>query len=110
MKKAREIFPPEFCHFLEENLKAEPEFLRRKILEADTDKFLAEKPALTIDNIKRLLPPEFWDLLDHFLPKNANKLPPHRPWDHKIELVPGKQPPYARNRPLSPIELKCVKK
>ena len=110
MKEARKTFPPEFYHFLEENLKAEPESLCRKIINTDIDKFMAGKPAMTIDDIKRRLPEEFWDLLDHFLPKNADELPPHRPWDHKIELVPGNQPPYARNRPLSPAELQCVKK
>ena len=65
MKEARKAFPPEFYHFLEENLKAEPESLCRKIIDTDIDKFMAGKPAMTIDDIKRRLPEEFWDLLDH---------------------------------------------
>lgn len=48
--------------------------------------------------------------VQHLLPKNASTLPPHRPWDHKIELVPGKQAPYHKNLPFSPAELLCVHK
>ncbi|RAL63669.1 hypothetical protein DID88_003712 [Monilinia fructigena] len=36
--------------------------------------------------------------------------PPRRAWDHKIELMPGKEPPYFKNRPLSPLELEVVRK
>ncbi|RAL67012.1 hypothetical protein DID88_007792 [Monilinia fructigena] len=39
---------------------------------------------------------------------HADTLPPRRAWDHKIELMPGKEPPYFKNRPLSPLELEVV--
>ncbi|KAI1001018.1 hypothetical protein K3495_g7179 [Podosphaera aphanis] len=41
-----------------------------------------------------------------FLPQLANELPAHRVWDHKIEIIPGGEPPYDKNRPLSSPELK----
>ena len=45
-----------------------------------------------------------------FLARKANELPPRRAWDHKIDLIPGKEPPYQKNRPLSPPELRVVRK
>ncbi|EFQ90765.1 hypothetical protein PTT_12574, partial [Pyrenophora teres f. teres 0-1] len=45
-----------------------------------------------------------------FLPEEANKLPPRRPWDHAIDIKPGHEPPYEKNRPLSPKELLVVRK
>jgi hypothetical protein len=110
LEEAERVFPSYMHRFLQENLKTNPESLCRKILDSDVDKFMKIKPSLSKEDIKQLLPREFWDSLDAFLPKKAEELPPHRPWDHKIELTPGKQPPHFRNRPLSPAELKCVKK
>ena len=34
----------------------------------------------------------------------------HRSYDHKIELVPGSKLSFSRNRPLSPMELRVVKR
>ena len=110
IEEAEKVFPTYFHNFLRSNLKDNPELLRRKIVDTDVDKFLKGKPSLTREDILERLPSEFRYHIDHFLPKNAEELPPHRPWDHKIELMPGQKPPYARNRPLSPNELRCVKK
>ena len=82
----------------------------QRISEADIDKFLAGKPELTDDDILRKLPSWLHDLKEAFFPKLADELPPHRSWDHKIELMPGKEPPYYKNRPLSSQELKVVRK
>lgn len=111
MTEAKKVFSPPLHDFLAANIAANtgPK-LRRKIAEADVEKFLKGKTPLTAEDIKKRLPEEFHHHLEHFLPKNAETLPPHRPWDHKIELIPGKQPPYLKNRPLSPDELRCVKK
>ncbi|KAK3515335.1 hypothetical protein QTP70_017193 [Hemibagrus guttatus] len=35
----------------------------------------------------------FWDV---FCPKKASKLPPHRPWDCAIDLIPGEPVPKGR--------------
>ncbi|RAL62606.1 hypothetical protein DID88_004453 [Monilinia fructigena] len=56
------------------------------------------------------LPLWLQDKLPAFLPRHADTLPPRRAWDHKIELMPGKEPPYFKNRPLSPLELEVVRK
>ncbi|KAE8852541.1 hypothetical protein PTNB29_10442 [Pyrenophora teres f. teres] len=45
-----------------------------------------------------------------FLPEEANKLPPRRLWDHAIDIKPGHEPPYEKNRPLSLKELLVVRK
>jgi hypothetical protein len=75
---------------------------------------LARKPenqvmAITIEDImaqhdkddveeadpKEQLPPEYHDLVDVFLGKAANTLPPHRKgMDHHIKLEPGKRPDW----------------
>lgn len=39
------------------------------------------------------LPVELKDYCDVFSPKEAEKLPPHRPYDHDIKLKDGQTPP-----------------
>lgn len=43
---------------------------------------------------KVYLPCQYDEFLDVFDRNEANKLPPHRSWDHAIELHPGKIPPF----------------
>ena len=57
-----------------------------------------------------VLPPEYHDFLDVFSQTQADKLPPHRKADHKIELMPGKEPPYGPLYSMSQDELKVLKK
>ena len=90
MEEARKALPPYFYDFLKTNLKTKSEFLRRKIVDTDVEKFLKGKPGLTREDILQRLPKEFREHIEHFLPKNADKLPPYRPWDHKIKIMPGK--------------------
>lgn len=82
----------------------------RKISEADVTKFLAGKPELSDAAIRERIPSWLHDQLPAFLPRHADELPPRRAWDHKIELMPGKEPPYFKNRPLSPLEQQVVRK
>ena len=44
---------------------------------------------------KLLLPPRYHDHLRVFQRSKSNELPPHRPYDHAIDLIPGKEPPYG---------------
>uniref|UniRef100_A0A8C9T481 Retrotransposon gag domain-containing protein n=1 Tax=Scleropages formosus TaxID=113540 RepID=A0A8C9T481_SCLFO len=47
------------------------------------------------------VPPEYQDLAEVFSKKRASELPPHRPWDCAIDLLPGTTPPRSRIYPLS---------
>jgi hypothetical protein len=44
------------------------------------------------------------DFLNVFSEEEANKLPKHQPYDHKIDLVPGSKLPVGRIFQLSPKE------
>lgn len=83
-----------------------------RITERDAEAFLekASKPMLTEKQIKERLPKKYHNLIAAFLPQDARQLPPHRAYDHRIELIPGSKLPYAKNRPFSPLELKVIKK
>uniref|UniRef100_A0A8C7ZXU4 ribonuclease H n=1 Tax=Oryzias sinensis TaxID=183150 RepID=A0A8C7ZXU4_9TELE len=50
------------------------------------------------------VPPVYHDLCDVFCKFRARSLPPHRPYDCAIELLPGTQPPKGHIYPLSPPE------
>src|SRR5262249_40099554 len=80
-----------------------------KITDEDIDIVLEGKPTLSAEEIKKKFPAEYHDFIV-FLPMEADELPPHRPFDHKIELKSGAQPPYHRNRSMSPHELEVIKK
>ena len=50
------------------------------------------------------VPPEYHDYADIFSKKKANTLAPHRPFDLKIELEEGTEPPIGRLYSISPSE------
>lgn len=81
-----------------------------RISEADINKFLEVKQEMTTPELLSKLPSWLHDQSDAFQPKLANELPPQRAWDHKIELMPGCNPPYQKNRPLSTRELAVVRR
>jgi hypothetical protein len=108
IQEAERVFPSYFHDFLRANLNDDQ--LRRKIDDADIEKFMKPKLMLTAPEVIKKLPIEFQDLFKAFIPKDAENLPPHRPWDHKIELLPGKEVPHSKNRPFAPAELRCIKK
>ncbi|RAL66528.1 hypothetical protein DID88_006218 [Monilinia fructigena] len=105
LAKTLSQLPPHLHDFVYDCYK--PAHLR-KISEADVSKFLTGKPELSDAEIRQKLPLWLQDKLPAFLPRHADTLPPRRAWDHKIELMPGKEPPYFKNRPLSPLELEVV--
>lgn len=61
------------------------------------------------EDLTTKLPPEFQDFADVFSPKEAERLPPHRPYDHDIKLQDGKVPPFGPLYPMSREELKVLK-
>jgi hypothetical protein len=109
-KDYKEQLPDDLHDFIDEVWEDGPTIQR--ITEEDARKFFdkSDKPSLTATEIKVRLPPEYRDLFEAFLPQEADTLPPHRSYDHKIELVPGSKLPFSRNRPLSPMELRVVKR
>lgn len=54
---------------------------------------------------KTVLPEEYHDLIDVFSKVAANKLPPHRPYDHEIILEEGKTHGHSALRNMSQAEL-----
>ncbi|KAI2665369.1 Transposon Tf2-9 polyprotein [Labeo rohita] len=54
--------------------------------------------------VKKAIPSEYQDLLEAFSPLKATQLPPHRPGDCAIDLLPGATPPRGRIFPLSQAE------
>ena len=41
------------------------------------------------------VPPEYHEFQDIFSAEEAKELPPHRPYDHKIETIDGQLPPHG---------------
>jgi len=77
-----------------------PEYVRRTMIST----------ALAAEKEKELivLPPEFADFADVFK-KPKVPLPPHRPFDHTIELDDSFVPRRAKNYSLNPKEMKALK-
>jgi hypothetical protein len=68
----------------------------------EIDKYLSGKKP---PDPKTLLPPELEDYTDVFSPKEAEKLPPHRSYDHSIRLIEGKTLPFGPLYAMSRNEL-----
>jgi hypothetical protein len=62
------------------------------------------------NNILDIIPPEYHKFLPLFSEVEANKLPPHRPYNHQIPLKEGFTPPFGPIYSLSRIELEALKK
>lgn len=56
-----------------------------------------------------VLPNKYSEFADVFDKKTSDKLPPHRPYDHPIDLKPGAQPPFGPLYSLSPKELEALR-
>jgi hypothetical protein len=55
------------------------------------------------------VPQHYQDFADVFSKARAQKLPPHRPYDHRIHLIEGSTPPYGPIYSLSETELKQLR-
>lgn len=55
------------------------------------------------------LPAHYHDFLDVFDAQAAATLPPHRPQDHAIDLLPGKSPPAFRPYPMTGEKLRHLR-
>lgn len=65
--------------------------------------------AHTGDSSKPSLPPHYADFSDVFCKQLADRLPPHRPYDCPIDLLPNSKIPFGRVYPLSQPELQHLK-
>ncbi|SPC66568.1 uncharacterized protein UHOD_12259 [Ustilago sp. UG-2017b] len=66
--------------------------------------------ALAYDTgLSDIIPPEYHQYLDVFSRVEADKLPPHRTYDHQIPLEEGKSPPFGPIYSLSEHELKTLR-
>jgi hypothetical protein len=60
--------------------------------------------------ITNIVPPEYHKFLPLFSEAEANKLPPHHPYDHHIPLKEGFTPPFGPIYSLSRTELEALQK
>lgn len=77
----------------------------------DYEKFfnkIKRKP-VTFEKLKKRVPQKFHKYISTFDPKEATKLPPHKEWDHKIDLQPGAVPPAKKAYGLSRQQAQIVK-
>lgn len=76
----------------------------------DIDNILAKdgQPATELDIVQQL-PEELRDFADVFSPKKADRLPPHRPYDHEIRLLPEKDLPFGPLYSMSRDELHTLR-
>ena len=71
------------------------------------DSKLPKSPEDTL--LESLVPPEYHSFLPLFQKSTANQLPPHRPYDHRIPLKEGFEPPFGLLYSLSRHELEASK-
>jgi transposase InsO family protein len=116
-KKARPIHLPDRPHALKEldisvvSLRASAAYLRRgyKAFSATLENIEdILNPPSKVDPATEL-PEEFQDYADVFSPKEAERLPPHRPYDHDVKLQEGATPPFGPLYSMSRDELTALK-
>jgi len=59
--------------------------------------------------LDEVVPPEYHDFANIFLEGEAKTLPPHQPYDHKIDLEEGMETPFGKIYNMSEMELKLLK-
>ena len=69
------------------------------------------EPLPTDENelITKVIPPEYHDFFDVFSCEEAKLMPPHRPYDHTIDLDNDQMPPHSHIYPLSGTELSTLR-
>ena len=111
-KATYDKFPTETHDFLDACMQPDsmdPLSVQR-VKESDVEIFMKPKTQPSRAELLEKLPVWLRDLVDAFEPRQADELAPHRSWDHRIELLPGKTPPYHKARPMSRDELHVVRK
>src|SRR3979490_3553665 len=57
-----------------------------------------------IRSFEDLVPKSYQEFKDVFSKESFDQLPPHKPWDHTIKLIPGAQPFSTKVYPMFPNE------
>ena len=69
-----------------------------------------DKGEMTDEEVLQLkVPKEYHEFKDVFSAEEAKEIPPHRPYDHKIETIDGQLPPHGRIYNMSQVELDALK-
>ena len=71
--------------------------------------YQAEKEAKDETNPKNVVPQKYYNFLDVFSKKDSDTLPPHRKYNHKIQLEEEQKSGYASRYKMSLKELDAVK-
>jgi len=79
-----------------------------KTLRAETTQNSEEKKTEQ-EILDEVVLPEYHDFANIFSEGEAKSLPPHRPYDHKIDLEEGMEPPFGKIYNMSETELKLLK-
>ena len=75
----------------------------REVEETDTEEADWEEA------VKKVLPEEYWSYIKVFSKKASDTLPPHRPYDHKVELEADNNLGYSPLYKMTTEELETVK-
>jgi hypothetical protein len=73
----------------------------------DIEKALVDKPDV---DPQSKLPQQYHEVIDMFLKKESDKLPPHRPYDHDFTIEAGGRPPVSALYGMSRGELLVLRK
>ncbi len=97
LKWGNQCFPDCFPHLIQPS----PQVNQPLSLNSTTIESPLEKQSIDI-------PQCYAHFSDVFCPKRASQLPPHRPWDCAIDLLPGESVPKGKIYPLSLPEQKAM--
>jgi hypothetical protein len=97
MKNGAEVFQLHISPVSPENLRANavPEPPKAQLSEDEL--------------LHKVVPPEYHAYADVFSEGVAKELPPHRPYDHPIDIEEGETPPFRKMYNMSELELKSLK-
>ncbi len=87
-----------------EELNAKDALFVGEVSDRDPEQIRQER-----EQVFKKIPAEYRDFTDVFDPQAARVLPPHRPYDHKIELEGDRPMPKSRLYPMSTYKLQKMK-
>lgn len=98
-----------YIHWTSGKVKFSSSYCHEHCFKKDSD---SSSTLLCLDTDQKLcqvIPKQYHEFIDVFSKKGADSLPPHRPYDCPIELLPGSEIPFGRIFPLSEKEQEVLK-